>query len=176
MASPDVLDQIARLGLFGKRYKDFASAPPEAQKVIRVLADTSAALPLADAEPAPRSDRGERALRTEARLKKIEASITRIERGLAKISEGLERLEQLDVIKSAARFKVDHSMKIRAGQTRAARMGKHIGRPRREFDREEAVRLRAQGASLRRIARRLEVPLTTLMTSLKESVRKVVDK
>lgn len=174
MASSEMLDQIARLGLFGKRYKDFASAPPEAQKVIRVLADTSAALPLADTETSPRPDRGARALRMEARLGKIEASIARLEKGVAKMNEGLERLEQLDIIRSAERLKLDRSMKIRAGQTRAARMGKQIGRPLREFNRDEAVRLHAGGYSLRRISRVLDVPLSTVAAALRPVVPKVV--
>jgi len=36
----ELLDQIARQGLFGKRYKDFQSAPAEAQKTIRAVAKT----------------------------------------------------------------------------------------------------------------------------------------
>jgi hypothetical protein len=168
MASDDVLDRIARLGLFGKRYKDFESAPPDAQRVIRFLAGSSPELPPAEADPAQRADRAERALRTDERLRKLEAGMARLERGIAKIAEGLARLEQLDVVKVAAQLKIHQSTKIRAGQRKAQLMGKHCGRPPREFDREKARRLRANGASFGAIAKVLGVPKSTVVDALRE--------
>jgi DNA invertase Pin-like site-specific DNA recombinase len=47
---------------------------------------------------------------------------------------------------------------------RAARAnGKVLGRPKRVFRRDEAVRIREQGVSWRKIAAKLGVPVTTVV-------------
>ncbi len=50
---------------------------------------------------------------------------------------------------------------------RAKAEGKHIGRPRRVVALEELKRLRAQGLSIRQIARSMEVPSSTVAKRLK---------
>ena len=50
-----------------------------------------------------------------------------------------------------------------AGVRAARANGKTLGRPRRVFRRDEAIRLRNQGLSWRAIAGRLEVPVTTVV-------------
>ncbi len=54
------------------------------------------------------------------------------------------------------------SARSRAGVERARRLGKRIGRPPAVVDRGRARQLRAEGLSLRDIARRLGVPRSTL--------------
>jgi DNA invertase Pin-like site-specific DNA recombinase len=53
--------------------------------------------------------------------------------------------------------------RVVAGVKAARANGKQLGRPRRVFRRDEAVRLRAGGMSWRRIAAELEVPVTTVV-------------
>lgn len=50
-----------------------------------------------------------------------------------------------------------------AGVRAARANGKTLGRPRRVFRRDEAIRLRNEGLSWRAIAKRLEVPVTTVV-------------
>lgn len=50
-----------------------------------------------------------------------------------------------------------------AGVRAARANGKTLGRPRRVFRRDEAIRLRNEGKSWREIAKRLDVPLTTVV-------------
>ena len=50
-----------------------------------------------------------------------------------------------------------------AGVRAAKANGKTLGRPRRVFRRDEAIRLRNEGLSWRAVAKRLEVPLTTVV-------------
>ncbi len=57
--------------------------------------------------------------------------------------------------------------RVRAGMARARAEGKHIGRPMRVVAVEELRRLRAQGLSIRQIARRMEVPSSTVAKRLK---------
>ena len=54
------------------------------------------------------------------------------------------------------------SARSRAGVERARRLGKRIGRPPAVVDRVRARQLRAEGLSLRDVARRLGVPRSTL--------------
>ncbi len=56
--------------------------------------------------------------------------------------------------------------RVRAGMARARAEGKHIGRPVRRVDLEEVRRLRAAGLSIRQIARRVEVPPSTVAKRL----------
>ena len=56
--------------------------------------------------------------------------------------------------------------RVRAGVAEAQRAGKHCGRPKKIFRRDEAAALRKQGMSLRAIARELQVPLTTVVRAL----------
>jgi len=54
---------------------------------------------------------------------------------------------------------------IRAAQAK----GKTLGRPRRVFRRDEALRLRTAGVSWRRIAQLLNVPMSTVIDSCREA-------
>jgi putative DNA-invertase from lambdoid prophage Rac len=56
--------------------------------------------------------------------------------------------------------------RVNAGIAEAKRKGIHCGRPKRIFRRGEAVELRAGGLSLRKIAARMGVPLTTIVRTL----------
>jgi putative DNA-invertase from lambdoid prophage Rac len=51
--------------------------------------------------------------------------------------------------------------RVRAGLRTAK--GKALGRPKRAFRRDEAVRLRSQGASWRKIAQVLDLPMSTVI-------------
>jgi DNA invertase Pin-like site-specific DNA recombinase len=53
--------------------------------------------------------------------------------------------------------------RVVAGVKAARANGKHLGRPKRIFRRDEAVRLRAEGMSWRKIAAELRVPVTTVV-------------
>jgi DNA invertase Pin-like site-specific DNA recombinase len=61
--------------------------------------------------------------------------------------------------------------RVGAGLRSAKAKGKRLGRPRRVFRRDEAVRLRQQGMSWRKIAAELGVPVTTIVESCQDSVR-----
>jgi DNA invertase Pin-like site-specific DNA recombinase len=52
---------------------------------------------------------------------------------------------------------------VRAGLRAAKANGKTLGRPRRAFRRDEAVRLRSQGVSGRKIAQLLDLPMSTVI-------------
>lgn len=56
--------------------------------------------------------------------------------------------------------------RVNAGIAEAQRKGKHCGRPKRIFRRDEALALKAKGVSLRKIAAQLGVPLTTVVRAL----------
>jgi DNA invertase Pin-like site-specific DNA recombinase len=57
--------------------------------------------------------------------------------------------------------------RVNAGIAEAQRQGKHCGRPKRIFRRDEMRALKATGLSLRKIAAQLGVPLTTVADALK---------
>jgi putative DNA-invertase from lambdoid prophage Rac len=57
--------------------------------------------------------------------------------------------------------------RVRAGVAEAQRKGKHCGRPKRIFRRDEALELRKTGASLRAIAKALGVPTMTVADALR---------
>ena len=57
--------------------------------------------------------------------------------------------------------------RVRAGMARARAEGKRIGRPERRVDLERLARLRAEGRSIRQIARTLAVPSSTVAKRLK---------
>jgi DNA invertase Pin-like site-specific DNA recombinase len=57
--------------------------------------------------------------------------------------------------------------RVRAGMARARAEGKRIGRPARFVDPVQLERLRAEGQSIRQIARRLGVPSSTVAKRLK---------
>jgi len=63
--------------------------------------------------------------------------------------------------------------RVRAGVAEAKRQGKHCGRPRATFRRDQAAELRAQGLSWRTIAGRLGVPVMTVRDGVM-GVRKVL--
>jgi DNA invertase Pin-like site-specific DNA recombinase len=56
--------------------------------------------------------------------------------------------------------------RVRAGMARARAEGKPIGRPKRRVDLEELLRLRAQGLSIRQIARCMATPSSTIAKRL----------
>jgi DNA invertase Pin-like site-specific DNA recombinase len=56
--------------------------------------------------------------------------------------------------------------RVRAGVAEAKRQGKHCGRPRKIFRRDEAVLLRKSGMSWRAIARKLGVSFMTVKRSV----------
>jgi DNA invertase Pin-like site-specific DNA recombinase len=58
------------------------------------------------------------------------------------------------------------SERTKAGVARARREGKHCGRPKRIFRRDEAARLRKEGLSLRAIAGQLGVSFMTISRAL----------
>jgi putative DNA-invertase from lambdoid prophage Rac len=62
--------------------------------------------------------------------------------------------------------------RVKAGVAEAKRHGKHCGRPRRIFRRDEAARLRESGMTWRAIARKLRVPQATIRLALR-GVQKV---
>jgi DNA invertase Pin-like site-specific DNA recombinase len=80
----------------------------------------------------------------------------------------------LHILASVAEFERELMRERTAAGVRAARAnGKTLGRPRRVFRRDAAVQLRDQGLSWRAIAKRLEVPVSTLVDAYKE-VRKTI--
>ena len=65
--------------------------------------------------------------------------------------------------------------RINAGIRHARACGKQLGRPRRIVDRDEIVRLKAEGASLREIAKKLQLGYGTVrlrLRSVKNSTRR----
>jgi DNA invertase Pin-like site-specific DNA recombinase len=58
------------------------------------------------------------------------------------------------------------SERVRAGMARARAEGKHVGRPERVVDLEELRRLRAEGRSIRQIARSIGIPSSTVAKRL----------
>lgn len=57
--------------------------------------------------------------------------------------------------------------RVRAGVAEAKRQGKHCGRPKKVFRRDQALELRSRGLSFRAIARELAVPEATIRLALK---------
>jgi len=55
--------------------------------------------------------------------------------------------------------------RVRTGLRNARAKGKPLGRPKRIFRRDEACRLRAEGMSWRKIAKTLDVPVSTVMSA-----------
>jgi DNA invertase Pin-like site-specific DNA recombinase len=74
----------------------------------------------------------------------------------------------------AKQERVRLSERTKAGLARAYRAGKRCGRPTRIFDHARAAELRAQGLSMRAVARMMSIPETTLRESL-DGARKRVD-
>jgi putative DNA-invertase from lambdoid prophage Rac len=56
--------------------------------------------------------------------------------------------------------------RVKAGVAEAKRAGKHCGRPQKVFRRDEALALRDKGLSLRAIAAKLDVKLSTVVRGL----------
>ena len=56
--------------------------------------------------------------------------------------------------------------RTKAGVERARRQGKHCGRPKRVFRRDEALRMHRQGMSLRAIAEQLDVSFMTIKRAI----------
>jgi len=56
---------------------------------------------------------------------------------------------------------------MRAAKTHGTKSGNAIGRPRRVFDREEVVRLRAAGLSIEGVAREMRIGVGTVVRVLK---------
>ena len=63
--------------------------------------------------------------------------------------------------------------RVRAGLAHARAMGKHIGRPRVEVDRDRVAVLRNEGKSLRDIARTLEIPVSRVRRALNREAQPI---
>jgi DNA invertase Pin-like site-specific DNA recombinase len=61
--------------------------------------------------------------------------------------------------------------RVTAGVRAARARGKRLGRPKRVFRRDEALRLRQQGMTWRKIATELGVPVTTIVESCQDALR-----
>ena len=55
---------------------------------------------------------------------------------------------------------------ITAGMAQAKKQGKPLGRPKKVFDRDELVRMRRQGQSIKKIARRMRLGAGTVVRAL----------
>jgi DNA invertase Pin-like site-specific DNA recombinase len=76
------------------------------------------------------------------------------------------------IVGAVAQFERDLiAERVRAGLAHARAMGKHIGRPRVEVDRDRVVVLRGQGKSLRDIARTLEIPVSRVRQALNRPIQ-----
>lgn len=74
----------------------------------------------------------------------------------------------MNILAAIAEFERDLIQeRVRAGVTEAKRRGKHCGRPKKVFRRDEAERMRKTGMSWRAIARSLGVPQATIRGALK---------
>jgi DNA invertase Pin-like site-specific DNA recombinase len=62
--------------------------------------------------------------------------------------------------------------KVRAGIVRAKNRGVHCGRPRRSFPLAEALKLRKKGLSLRAVAEKTGIPVSTVADALRQAVSK----
>jgi putative DNA-invertase from lambdoid prophage Rac len=134
-------------------------------------------------------------LLADARLKKIDVVLVwKIDRFGRSVQEFIERVQTLFVygvrflapnqgidtdLKSPAGRLLMHILsaiaeferdliqeRVRAGVAEAKRQGKHCGRPKKVFRRDEAMKLRSQGMSWRAIARKLDVPQATIRRAL----------
>ena len=59
--------------------------------------------------------------------------------------------------------------RVIAGIRHAKNQNKSIGRPRRIFRRDKALRMRAKGFSWRQIARKLDIPFSTVIDACREN-------
>ncbi len=76
------------------------------------------------------------------------------------------------IVGAVAQFERDLiAERVPAGLAHARAMGKHIGRPRVEVDRDRVLVLRGQGKSLRDIARTLEIPVSRVRRALNRSAQ-----
>lgn len=84
-------------------------------------------------------------------------------------SAGPSRDVLISVLATLARQEhIRISERVRAGLERAKKQGRHLGRRRNVFDRAEAVRLRAEGLSWGRIARRLRITVSAARRAWRE--------
>ena len=75
----------------------------------------------------------------------------------------------LHILASLAEFERETILeRVRAGVAAAKAKGKHCGRPKRVFRRDEAARMRAEGRSWRAIAQALSVPESTIRGVMRE--------
>ena len=138
-------------------------------------------------------------LMSEARLKRFDAvvvwKIDRFGRSVAQLVENVQALDShgvrfiavtqgidtdqrnpcgrllLHILASLAEFERETILeRVHAGISAAKAAGKHCGRPRRAFRRDEAIRLRNEGASWRAIAETLGVPVMTVVDSVRKGV------
>ncbi|HLG97247.1 MAG TPA: recombinase family protein [Bryobacteraceae bacterium] len=73
----------------------------------------------------------------------------------------------LNILASVAAFELELIKERTLAGVRAARAkGKHCGRPRKVWRRDEAIRLRAEGHSWRKISSELGVPVKTIRVAL----------
>jgi putative DNA-invertase from lambdoid prophage Rac len=136
-------------------------------------------------------------LLADARLKKLDTVLVwKIDRFGRSVQEFVERVRALDdmgvrfiapnqgidtdqhspagrllmhILASIAEFERDLIQeRVKAGVAEAKRRGKHCGRPKKVFRRDEAKKLRAEGLSWRAIARCLGVPQATIRLALSD--------
>ena len=73
------------------------------------------------------------------------------------------------LVKAESRMR---ARKVRAGIVRAKNRGVHCGRPRRSFPLAEALKLRKKGLSLRAVAEKTGIPVSTVADALRQAVSK----
>jgi DNA invertase Pin-like site-specific DNA recombinase len=84
-------------------------------------------------------------------------------------AQGLSFLPNLAVFAKAERNMI--RCNVRTGVAMAKRKGVHCGRPKRQFPRAEARKLRAEGISIRTIAAQFGIPASTLADALRPDGR-----
>ena len=78
----------------------------------------------------------------------------------------------LSLLAAIAEFELETiRVRVKAGMDRARRQGKHVGRPKAEFDQAKARDLAAKGLSIRRIAKRLKTSPATVSRCFKKGVQ-----
>jgi putative DNA-invertase from lambdoid prophage Rac len=64
--------------------------------------------------------------------------------------------------------------RVRAGQRAAKARGQCLGRPKRIFRRDEALRLRAEGMSWRNVAKTLKIPMSTVIDACRSETPSIL--
>lgn len=76
----------------------------------------------------------------------------------------------MNILASIAEFERDLIQeRVKAGVKEAQRQGKHCGRPKKVFRRDDAIALRKKGKSWREIEKQLGIPQATIRAALKDA-------